>query len=94
MKMTNLEWLRNVAIGVDQLLNTIVRGWPDESLSARCGRLVHRYPYKAWRVIVDAIFYPFQGPNHCVNAHKKEMLRYQSPPLTPAERDALRATND
>lgn len=54
--------------------------WPDETLSARCGRLGHRYPYKAWKLLIDAIFYPFQGPNHCVNAYKKELTRYHFPP--------------
>lgn len=79
MKMTPLEYVRNVAIGFDQLLNCIVFGWPDETLSARCGRLGYRYPYKAWKILIDAIFYYPQGPNHCVNAHLKEQRRYQSP---------------
>lgn len=87
MKMTTLEWVRNVAIGLDQLANTIVRGYPDETLSARAGRLIHRSPYKYWARFVDTLFYPFQGPNHCVNAHKKEMQRYHSPPLPPALRE-------
>lgn len=78
MKLTPMEWLRNVAIGVDQLANCILRGHPDESLSARTGRLIHRSPYKYWAKLIDAIFFPFQGPNHCVNAHKKELLRYHS----------------
>lgn len=84
MKLTPLEYIRNVAIGIDQAINTVLFGYPDETLSARCGRLGHRYPYKAWKVLIDAIFHPFQGPNHCVNAHIKEGKRYHSPP--PAER--------
>jgi len=79
-----LKYISNVLIGVDQLVNTILFGWPDETLSARCGRLGHRYPYKFWKVIIDFIFHPFQGPNHCVNANIKELARYQSPP--PSER--------
>lgn len=78
MKMTTLEYVRNVAIGLDQLANCILFGWPDETLSARCGRLIHRSPYKYWAKFVDALFYYPQGPNHCVNAHKKEMARYHS----------------
>lgn len=78
MKMTGMEWLRNVAISADQFLNTVLRGWPDETLSARCGRLIHRSPYKYWAKLIDALFYYPQGPNHCVNAHKKELLRYHS----------------
>lgn len=79
MKLTTLEYVRNVLIGLDQFINTIVCGHPDETLSARAGRQRHRYPYKVWVVIVDAIFYPFQGPNHCYNAHLKERTRYHSP---------------
>lgn len=73
-------YFRNVLIGLDQLINTVVGGWPDETLSARCGRLGHRYPYKFWKALIDAIFLPFQGPNHCENAHRKEMTRYHFPP--------------
>lgn len=73
-------YFRNLLIGFDQLINTVTGGHPDETLSSRCGRLGHRYPYKAWKVLIDAMFYPFQGPNHCVNAHKKELTRYHFPP--------------
>jgi hypothetical protein len=73
-------YLRNILIGVDQLANTMLGGWPDETLSARCGRLGHRYPYKAWAALIDAIFLPFQGPNHCRNAYLKEKTRYHFPP--------------
>lgn len=78
-----------ILVSLDQTLGMIIgfimhptskQLWPDESLSARCGRLGHRYPYKFWRVIIDAIFRPFQGPNHCVNAYKKELTRYHFPP--------------
>lgn len=80
-----VSYIRNVAIGVDQLANVILFGWPDETLSARCGRSIHRYPYKVWAKLIDAIFYPFQGPNHCVNAYKKELTRYQFHPSMRGE---------
>jgi C1A family cysteine protease len=72
-------------IAFDQLVNVLTNPfsnetWADETISSRCGRLGHRYPYKAWKVLIDALFYPIQGPNHCVNAHKKEMTRYHFPP--------------
>lgn len=82
MKMKPLEYVRNVAIGFDQLANTVFFGFPDETLSARCGRQRHRNPYKFWVKVIDAIFLPFQGPDHCLNAHIKERERkafYQSP---------------
>lgn len=71
-------------IAFDQLLNVLSNPfseetWADETISARCGRLGHRYPYKFWRIVIDALFF-LQGPNHCVNAYHKEKLRYNSPP--------------
>lgn len=74
-------------IAGDQMLNVLSNPfsretWADETLSARCGRLGHRYPYKFWKAVIDAIFGLWQGPNHCENANKKEMARYNSPPAT------------
>lgn len=77
-----------ILISIDQTLGMVLgfimhpastELWPDETLSARCGRLGHRYPYKFWRVVIDALFF-WQGPGHCVNAHKKELTRYHFPP--------------
>lgn len=74
-------------IAVDQLLNVLSNPfsretWADETLSARCGRLGHRNPYRFWQRVIDKIFGLWQGPGHCVNANKKEMARYNSPPAT------------
>ena len=71
-------------IAVDQLLNVLSnpfskQSWADETLSSRCGRLGHRYPYKFWKAVIDALFF-WQGPNHCVNAFEKEKTRYHFPP--------------
>ena len=77
--------IEQLCIAVDQLLNVLTnpfseQTWADETLSSRCGRLAHRYPYKFWRAVIDPIFRPFQGPNHCANAYKKERARYNCPP--------------
>jgi hypothetical protein len=78
--------LYQLFIAFDQLCNVVLGNpfsaetWADETVSSRCGRLGHRYPYKIFRVLLDALFYPFQGPNHCWNAYQKELTRYQSPP--------------
>lgn len=71
-------------IAFDQLLNVLSnpfskQSWADETLSSRCGRLGHRYPYKFWRAVIDALFF-WQGRDHCVNAYKKEKTRYHFPP--------------
>ena len=75
-----------IFIVIDQLLNVLLgnpfspQTWADETWSSRCGRLGHRQPYKVWRIVIDALFYPFQGPNHCRNAYLKERARIQAPP--------------
>ena len=69
---------RNV-IALDQAVNALLGGFPDETLSARCGRKIEHQPYKAFAKVIDVIFYPFQGPNHCVNAYAKEKALYQFP---------------
>jgi hypothetical protein len=79
------HWLMQLFIALDQLVNVAItpfslESWADETLSSRCGRLGHRYPYKFWKVIIDAGCYHLQGPNHCVNAYKKELERYNFPP--------------
>ena len=93
MKQRAIHWIVQLLIALDQLVNVLcaplsLQAWADETISSRCGRLGHRYPYKAYKVVIDAIFYPFQGPNHCENAHKKELTRYQFPPSMRGEPDA------
>lgn len=80
-------------ISLDQLLNVLsnpfsLETWSDETLSSRCGRLGHRYPYKFWQIVIDAMFRPFQGPSHCRNAYAKEMTRHHLPPsMRPSKPD-------
>lgn len=38
--MTLGRYLKNIGIGVDQLLNTILAGYPDETISSRCGKRI------------------------------------------------------
>lgn len=76
--------LYQLFIAFDQLLNVLTNPfssetWADETLSSRCGRLGHRYPYKFWKKIIDFLFL-WQTEDHCVKAFKKEMTRYQFPP--------------
>jgi hypothetical protein len=76
-------WVQ-IFIAFDQLLNVLLNPfsyntWADETISSRCGRLGHRYPYKIYKVIIDALFF-WQGKGHCVNAYRKELTRYHFPP--------------
>lgn len=74
-------------IAFDQLANVIFgnpfskQTWADETMSSRCGRMHHRWPYKVYRWLIDTLLFGWwQGANHCVNAYKKERTRYHSPP--------------
>ena len=79
-------------IGFDQLINVLTNPfstetWADETLSSRCGRLGHRYPYKFWKVVIDILFYwQSWSMGHCVRAMEKEMTRYQFPPSMRGEK--------
>lgn len=95
----SIEWkhgFTQYGVAIDQLLNVVLGNpfskdtWADESISSRCGRKSSVYPYKIYRPIIDAIFRPFQGPDHCANAYKKELTRYQFP---PSMRDANNQPN-
>lgn len=74
-----------LAIALDQLLNVALNplsleSWADETMSSRCWRQRHRYPYKAYRVVIDAMFWAFQGADHCENAFRKEREGRHLPP--------------
>lgn len=73
-----MAYLKNVLIGVDQLLNTLFRGWPDETLSSRCWRWdrdgVRHWPCR----LVDSLF--FWEKEHCRESYESEQFRRQMPP--------------
>lgn len=63
------RYLLNVAIAVDQLINTILRGRPDETISSRVGRNAmegDRWALIAEKVI-NFIFDRLGDYNHCRN---------------------------
>lgn len=66
--------MKQVAIAVDQLINTLLGGMADETLSARAWRNRHRHGASK---IIDALFF-WQG-NHCEQAYFSELERKQLP---------------
>ncbi len=73
-----MAYLKNVLIGVDQLLNTLCCGRPQQPLSSRCWRW-HRDGVRHWpRRLVNALF--FREKDHCRESHESERLRMQMPP--------------
>lgn len=55
------NYLFNILISIDQLLNTIFGGDPDETISGRLGR---EHPNSELRKLVDWLF----GDGHCSNS--------------------------
>lgn len=64
-----MTYIRKVLLGLDQFVNTIFNGWPDETLSAR----VHRENRKGLEKFINILFF-FQ-PDHCRKAFEGELKR-------------------
>ena len=66
-------------IAVDQLANTVLKGWADETLSARAYRNSANGKPKWQRIerAINAIF--FWQPNHCKTAFRMELERGHLP---------------
>lgn len=69
---------KRTLIAVDQLINTLLGGWPDETLSSRCWRW-EQAGIRAWpRKLVDGLF--FWQREHCKSSYESEREGRQSPP--------------
>lgn len=70
--------IKQVLIALDQLLNTLLKGYADETLSSRAYRLrVERG--RVWpERIINAVF--FFDDNHCEESYQSEIQRRQLPP--------------
>ena len=68
-----------VAVAFDQLVNTLMGGYADETLSARAWRH-HLDGSRTWpRWVIDHLF--FWQTNHCKEAYESELLRKQLPDI-------------
>lgn len=67
-----------VMVAVDQLINTFLGGWADETLSARAWRhkLDGSRSWPAW--VIDHLF--FWQKDHCRTAWQSELDRAHLPP--------------
>lgn len=69
---------KNILIAVDQLINTVAGGYPDETFSSRCWRW-SKDGKRDWpRKIVDGTL--FWDKDHCRESYESELLRRQCPP--------------
>lgn len=73
-----MTYWKRILIAVDQLLNALFGGWPDETLSSRCWRW-SRDGVRAWPLrVVDGLF--FWEREHCRDSYESERLGRQLPP--------------
>ena len=75
-----MNWLLNLAIAVDQLVNVLLAGAPDETLSSRAHRMRAKgHRYWGWTAgAIDRLF--FWQAGHCEAAFLAEQQRLQTPP--------------
>ena len=72
------RYLKQVLIAFDHLINALLGGWADESLSAHAWRQ-HLEGKRNWPyLLIDAILF-FDG-NHCRTSYESELERTQLPP--------------
>lgn len=64
--------LKQIAIAIDQLANTLLGGMADETLSARAHRTG-----SVWEPVIDALF--FWQDDHCFQSYISEKERKQLP---------------
>ena len=70
-----LGYVKRVLIGLDQFGNTLIGGAPDETISARAGRLRHRHGWKQLAWALNKI-----DRNHVEDAIKSERTGRQQDP--------------
>ncbi len=71
------HWIKQNLIAIDQIFNTILFGYADETLSARAWRAESkgRCFGKFFRPLIDGIF--FFDKNHCYKSYLAEVQRKQ-----------------
>ena len=76
------QWLYNLLIAIDQLINTIFLGHPDETLSSRSYRLYRDSISKIPCILIDNLFFWDHEDNkkHCELSYISEQKRMQLPP--------------
>ncbi|OYW20767.1 MAG: hypothetical protein B7Z52_01930 [Burkholderiales bacterium 12-64-5] len=74
-----VTYLHRILIALDQLANTVIGGWPDETLSAYAHRMRTKgHKYWGWTAgAINLLF--FWQTDHCLSAYRAEVLRRQYP---------------
>lgn len=72
-------FLYQVLIAIDQLVNALLLGYADETLSSRAYRAHSkgRFWGQVFMPVINTLFF---SRNHCAEAYNSERLRLQVPP--------------
>ena len=76
-----MNYWKNLLIAVDQLVNALIGGGPDEPRASRADRMAadgNPWPMYA----IDGLANLFGDENHCETSFKSERLHLQAPPET------------
>lgn len=75
-----MKYILNVLIAIDQLVNALIGGYPDETLSASAwlGEQQGKFFPCIFRPLIDFLFLPIER-SHCANAYFSEYNRTQRP---------------
>ena len=69
---------KRILIALDQLVNAVFNGWPDETLSSRAWRWELKGKRNWPRRLIDRVF--FFDPDHCRESFQSEREGRQLPP--------------
>lgn len=77
----NLSYWRSLLIAVDQLLNTLFMGYPDETISSRAYRCRHQLRWALAERTINVIFWWDRkgGISHCQLSYEAEVARKHTP---------------
>lgn len=81
IKQKRMPYWLSVLIGLDQFVNTILAGYPDETISSRAYRCNDKWRWAFAERIIDTIFFfDREGDiKHCQLAYLGELAMEQSP---------------
>lgn len=73
-----MKWSKAVVIALDQLINALCGGWPDETLSSRAYRRCRDDGKCTCKKVIDTLF--FFEKDHCFQSYVSEEVNRHLPP--------------
>lgn len=75
-----MSWFKALLIALDQFVNALCGGWPDETISSRAWRW-ELAGVRAWpRRLIDGLALLFGDRDHCRESYESERTGRQLPP--------------